>query len=128
MTQLNTIKYCDGLETANRVPRLFFVKEGHPVQKFEGKDIPGICVITASRYSQNGKWSNTKYEISYGQETRAFPMLSPMHGVWGESFTSWEHAAEVLKLSVERTQELVRRAYKVTGERLDGLADKLAAL
>jgi hypothetical protein len=115
---MNRCEYNDGLRPGGRRPRLYLAKGGQ-VQRFNGKDIPGFCVITSEVYSKEGKWSNTTYVLDLAPGVRPIYFLSPLHGTWGEHFESWGAVAEFLGLPIEVARQVVRDEYPRTAERLD---------
>lgn len=113
-------QYNDGLCPGGRRPRLYLAKGGE-VRKFAGENIPGFCAIAAQKYEKNGKWSSTTYQLELAPGVRPLEFLSPLHGTWGDGFTSWGEVAGELQLPIEVAQALVRAEYTKTGERLDKL-------
>lgn len=114
----NSVKFNDGLCSGGRRPRLYLAKGGE-VKKFVGEAIPGFCVIVTQRFERNGKWSNTDWSLSLAPGVRPLIFLSPLHGNWGDEFTSWGEVCQKLGLPIEVAQEVVRKEYPRTGERLD---------
>jgi len=110
--------YNDGLESGSRRPRLYLTKAGKAV-KFLGENIEGYCVIASSQYKKNGKWSNTTYQLELAPGVKPLSFLSPLHGTWGDNFTSWGEVAENLGLPIEVAREVVGMEYPKTEERLD---------
>lgn len=110
--------YDDGLCPGGRQPRLYLANGGN-LSKFSGQNIPGICVITAQKYTKNGKWSSTEWTLDLAPGIRPIHLLSPLHRTWGDHFTSWGAAAEHLGLPIEVVQALVKTEYPETAERLN---------
>ncbi len=116
-------QYNNGLQQpAGRRPRLYLAKGGE-VKKFEGSNLSGFCAVATTRYQQNGKWSNTTYQLELVPGVRPLYFISPMHGTWGDTIASWGEVAETLGLPVEVAQAIVRAEYKGTAERLDKLEE-----
>jgi len=115
-------KYKDGLCPGSRRPRLYLTK-GSEAVKFEGQNIDGYCVITASEYEANGKWSNTKFKLELAPGVRPFYLLSPLHGTWGNGFTSWGEIAEFFSLPIEKVREIVDREYPSLSERMNSVEE-----
>lgn len=118
MSNTNTTSFTNGLLPGGRRPRLYLAKGAQAI-KFEGDNIPGWCVIAHSRYEKNGKWSCTDYTLTLSPGVRALHFVSPLHGVWGAGFTSWGELAASLGIPVEVAQEVVRKEYTTTAQRLD---------
>lgn len=113
-------EYNDGLRHGSRRPRLYLTKKSEAV-KFEGESIEGYCVITASKYQQNGKWSNTTYQLELAPGVKAFELLSPLHGTWGDNFTSWGEVVEYFSLPIQKVKEIVEREYPSLSKRMDSV-------
>jgi len=111
-------QYNDGRLPGGRHPRLYLAK-GAEVVKFNGADIPGWCIIQKDEYSQCGKWSNHDYELLLAPGVRPIEMVSPLHGRYGQWWRTWSAAAEELQLPVEKVQEIIRKEYWETADRLD---------
>lgn len=122
---METVEFNDGLRPAGRRPRLILIK-GAEVQKFHGEPIVGWCAIQANSYVPEGKWSRTYWTLVLAPGVRAVELLSPMHGVWGCEFEDWGSLAGSLQIPVEVAQDLIRREYPSTADRLDKL-DAFAA-
>lgn len=114
--------YNDGLHNAGRTPRLYLAKGGE-VRKFTGENLPGWYAVVTAKYTKNGKWSNTQYQLDLAPGVRPLYFLSPMHGTWGDNLGSWGEVAETLGLPVDIAQKLIRSEYKGTAERLDKLEE-----
>lgn len=120
-------KYNDGLESGGRHPRLYLVKNGK-VEKFVGQNISDFCAVAAEQYKKNGKWSNTTYSLELAPGVRPLYFISPLHGVWGDNFTSWGEVMESLGLSIEVVQGLIRAEYPTAAERFDKLDEFTLAI
>lgn len=115
---MTVYEYNDGLQSCNRRPRLYLAR-GKEVEKFVGQDIDGFCLIVSEIWDKNGRWSNTTYTLNLFPGVRPLYFLSPMHGLWGEWFSSWGEVIEKLSLPIEVCKELVRTEYPATAKRLD---------
>jgi len=122
---ISVFQWTDGREHGGRYPRLYLIK-GREARKFEGKDIPGWCVVLKREHHPCGKWSWTEYEIGLEDGTRPIELLSPMHGTFGQEALTWEELAGELQLPVDLTKEIIRAEYPRTGERLDKNEDFLS--
>ena len=118
--------YDDGLVSGGRRPRLYLAC-GAEVARFEGQTIPNFCAIAAQKYTKQGKWSHTTFQLHLAPGVRALEFLSPLHGTWGDDLPSWGAVAEALGLPVDVAQAIVRAEYKETAERLDKLEAFAAA-
>lgn len=115
-------KFNDGLCHAGRTPRLYLCNPSNDDYiKFIGSSMEGFCQVKSQKFQKNGKWSNTTYVIALYPFIKPVYMLSPMHGTWGEGFTSWLQVMDEFSLSLEKCKEIVRYEYKKTAERLDGI-------
>jgi len=112
------MKYNDGLQPGGRRPRLYLVK-GDLAMKFRGSSIPGICQVINTQYKQNGKWSNTTYDLDLMPGVRSIYFLAPLHGTWGEEFKSWGEAIADLQLSIETSKRIVKTEYPAVWSRLE---------
>jgi hypothetical protein len=119
--------YNDGMCSGGRRPRLYFAK-GRQAFKFEGTNIPEFAAISRTNHQKNGKWSNTDYVFTLAPGVRGLYFLSPLHGTWGDEFTSWGELAHKLALSVDVAQAIVRIEYAKTADRLDRLESFSAAM
>lgn len=120
-----TYSYNDGMRATGIMPRLYLAK-GTAIEKFRGESIPGFATILSEKYQKNGKWSNTSYEMELFPGVRPLFFCSPLHGIWGEQFQSWGECAAALQLAPDRAQEIVRKEYPRTAERLDKIDAALA--
>lgn len=115
--------YSDGLHNAGRTPRLYLAKGGE-IRKFTGENLVlGWYAVVTAKYTKNGKWSNTRYQLDLAPGVRPLYFLSPMHGTWGDNLGSWGDVAEQLGLPVDVAQTIIRNQYKATAERLDKLEE-----
>ncbi len=110
----------DGRRSGGRRPRLYLAKAG-AATKFQGSNLPGLCVVATEHYEKSGKWSNTTYGLNLATGVRPIEMLSPLHGTWGDNLSSWGDAVSELGLPLEATQTLIRAEYPSTAERLDAV-------
>lgn len=117
-----TYKYNNGLCPGGRRPRLYLVK-GNAILKFKGSSIPGFCAIATAKYEKNGKWCSTTYQLELAPGVRALYFLSPMHGTWGDTKSSWGEIAQELGLSIESAKALISEEYPKTAERLNKLEE-----
>jgi len=108
----------DGRISVGRFPRLYLAK-GNESTKFTGSDLPGFCVITANKYTKNGKWSNTVYNLELAPGVRTLYFVSPMHGTWGDTMQSWGEVSENLGLLVEVAKSIIQEEFPRTAERLN---------
>jgi hypothetical protein len=123
------MEWRDGLRPGGRTPRLYVIVDGgRAVHKFTGETIPGVLVVLSAQYHQCGKWSSTTYQIQTARGVRAVELLSPLHGTWGDSFTSWLDAAQALGCDVDSAREITRVEYRKTFERLEALDAALESL
>jgi len=72
------------MRNRSRNPLLFFIKEDDIVL-FEGKSIERVCRVLSGRYTRNGKWSGTDFEIEVGSWIPVI-LCTPFEG-WGESWS-----------------------------------------
>lgn len=117
--------YNDGLCSGGRRPRLWLVK-GQRAVKFTGSPVDGMVAIAGENFQKNGKWSNTTYRLLLAPGVRPLHFLSPLHGVWGESYPTWGELASDLGLPLDVAQAIVREEYPKTAQRLDEM-DAFAA-
>ncbi len=115
-------EYNDGLLPGSRHPRLYLAKAGKAI-KFTGENIPEYCAIASAQYEKRGKWSNTTYLLALAPGVRPIKFVSPMHGVWGDSATSWGEIARELMLPIEEVRKVIRQEYRGTAERLDKIEE-----
>jgi len=115
---MKTIEFVNGLQSGNRKPYLIFIKNAD-FWVFSGKSIPDVCTVLGGIYKPNGKWSCTTYIIQLMDNVKSYEIISPLHGIWGETYLSWGEVCEFFNLSVEKAKELVRLLYPKTAERLD---------
>jgi len=115
-----TYIFNDGLRPGGRWPKLWLAKN-NKLRKFRGTNIPGYCVIVRETFEKRGKWSNTSYEIELAKGVRPIYMLPPLHGEWGEHFSSWADVSLEMGISVEKARSLVRLEYPKTFRRLEAI-------
>src|SRR5690606_30856711 len=89
-----TYTYDDSLRAGSRRPRLYLIDAQGRALKFEGQPIDGVCVIAGERHTRNGKWSGTTYKLLLAPGVRAWEMLSPLHGIYGQDAPSWQDLAD----------------------------------
>ncbi len=116
--------YNDGLHNAGRMPRLYLAKGGE-IRKFTGEEnvVAGWYAVVTAKYTKNGKWSNTQYQLNLAPGVRPLHFISPMHGTWGNDLGSWGEVAEKLGLPVDVAQMIIRNEFRTTAERLDALEE-----
>jgi hypothetical protein len=113
-------EWSDGLEAGGRRPRLYLVKAGQAT-KFTGQNIPGLVALAAVERMEAGKWSHTTYRLLLAPGVEPLCFLSPLHGHWGQHFTSLGEAAAHLRLPVEEARRIIAAEYPVTEARLDAV-------
>jgi hypothetical protein len=57
-----TFQYNDKLGSRSRKVNLYLVHDGK-ISIFTGQNMPGIVAILRQKYTKDGKWSNTSYEL-----------------------------------------------------------------
>lgn len=87
------IFYSDKMQSRNRIPELYFMT-GAGVVKFEGKTIPGIVAVKASRFEKNGKWSGTDFTMEVVDTVMPVLFSQPFDG-WGRSWVDHAEAVTV---------------------------------
>lgn len=124
---MERVEFNDGLCSGNRRPRLYLALPNGDVVKFEGVNVPNVCAVLTAQYEKNGKWSNTTYSVGLVDGVRPLHFLSPLHGVWGDKFASWEDLANALSLPIVSAQHIVRTEYTSTAKRLDAVEEFTAS-
>ena len=120
--------YNNGLRSGSRTPRLILGNPEKGYWKFEGKNIPGIVVILSERYEKNGKWSNTTYNLEISDDVTVLEMLSPLHGLWGDKYTSFEEMSADTGIPVDIMKNICKEEYPKTYERISASEALLGGL
>jgi hypothetical protein len=121
---MNEYRFSDKLLHGSRQPRLYFLK-GSSFKKFEGKDVSGFVVVKTANFEKNGKWSGTDFTLILAKHVQPFEMISPMHGVWGDQWGTWQEAEEKTGVPVALLKEIVPREYPRTARRWNSVEDFL---
>lgn len=112
------MEYNDKLRAGSRRPRLYLIRDGVGT-KFAGSTIPDLVCVLSGVYTKSGKWSGTEYQLLIPDGVVPLLLLSPLHGTYGDSATSWEALAESMDLPVAECERIIREEYKSTASRLD---------
>jgi hypothetical protein len=120
-------QYNDGRRPGGRKPRLYLAK-GAQIAKFEGSNIAGFCAIAREKFTKNGNFSNTTFDLILAPGVRPLYFLSPLHGTWCDTLGSWAEVAQELGLPVEVAQQIIREEYPPTASRLDEVEKFVASL
>lgn len=115
---------------------LILRKDGE-LREFKGETIQSWVVVVSSRYTKNGKWSHTTYQLALGAGVVAIPGRNGWEtGRWTEGVQSatgkpadtWQELAVALGVSEDSARAFVSENYPKTGERLTQTDAELAAL
>ena len=131
------IEWSDGLGSRSRRPFLLLIK-GHEVHAFDGKNIPGVCVIKRDNYRKNGKWSHTEYTLALATGVRAISGKQGWEcGTWigglasalgVAKFASWAELATAMQLPVEVVRPWLATWRPGAAKLLDDLEAALTSL
>lgn len=131
------LEWSDRMGPRRRQAWLLLIKDDR-VHVFGGKDIPGVCVVIGTDYTQEGKWSHTTYRLVLGKGVRH---IAGREGWETARFTeglgealgkrtpdTWTQVAELLGVSVPSTMELLRNWRPGAAKKLDEVDAALADL
>jgi len=113
------------------------LRKGEELREFKGETIPGWVVVVSSRFTKNGKWSHTTYQLALGAGVVAIPGRTGWEtGRWtegvqaatGKPTGTWSELAVALGVSEDAVRAFVTANYPKTGERLTQTEKELAAL
>lgn len=84
---MTTIKFNDapGIRDIRHLNLLIF--------EFAGESIPGVCQITSTSYTKNGKWSHSTWEVELAPGLRSFVWTQD----WELGSGTWERAVADLQ-------------------------------
>ncbi len=86
-TENGIFSYNNGLCHGGRRPTLWLVRKDGQIDTFKGESIPKVVSVVSRAYHQNGKWSNTDYQLQVGSAVPVH-LLGPLHGkVWDQEAT-----------------------------------------
>lgn len=121
--ELKETSYNDGQSSRDRQASLVIFSKNRGYI-FEGEHIPGVCTITQSSYSKNGKWSNTTFSLLLNKGYK----ISRLRESWGlgyyksveyddaepnfKSLDSFKESLGMSDLSNEAFTLLVKSAFK----------------
>jgi len=117
------IDYVDGPVAGGRRPRLYFVRNGE-VRKFAGESIDGWCVVLRKWRDDTMSSCGTShlFIIELAPDVKPLELLSPLYGIWGQDFKSWDDVVSHLRLPVDVVRGIVGDEYPETAARLDEIA------
>jgi len=115
---------------------LILRKDGE-LREFKGETIPGWAVVVSSRFTKNGKWSHTTYQLALGAGVVAIPgrtgwetgrWTEGVHAATGKPADTWSELAVALGVSEDSARAFVSENYPNTAARLTQTEKELAAL
>lgn len=132
------IGYKDEPLSAGRPPEklFFFSPTGLEIYKFEGRSIPGVCVVKSSNYVKNGKWSHTAYRLVISPGFSPCALRIEMHqdgvfsgcGTWAEAAARIHRSGAPANLDLRIVQDFLKTHFAKAHERIAENEAQLAAL
>lgn len=123
----------DEMGSRNRRRKLL-VGLGDNLHEFGGTTIPGVVVVAGSRYTKNGKWSFTAYDLVFAPAAWHYEAAQSWEeGNYFQDAKSVADAAGKLAAAgcgadAAKVVEFLRDKFPKTCERLDGIAAGLASV
>lgn len=118
-----------------RIPVGILVLPSGEIKPFEGKDMPGAMLLTASRYDQNGSWSGFIYTGALAPGVLWVELCRPTHHKGVSGACSWADLEDYLCKAVGGPKPepglfraCMRAAYPNAGPEFDRLDAKEQAL
>lgn len=103
---MKTKKWNDGLSPRSRKSFALLVSAHGGILPFTGQSISQWCQVTRETPSQNGKWSNTQYEVALHESTILVAFRQDFES--GRSFPQGTWADALVWLQEEVTEEARR--------------------
>ena len=136
---MKTTTYNDGMMSRSRHSRfIIWDSKNQEFHEFKGVHIKGVAVVTNSRYTKNGKWSNTDYTIALPDHCVGIRINQDFEqgtylasNSWAEEYTKFTERSEFEGVEIPTVEQFVSFFSELLpneAARIDEAADLLKEL